>query len=65
MAKTFQCSDIGVACSWHTCADTEQEVMEQVTAHARDAHGMTELTDEMRDKIHGAVKEGPCPVGAH
>lgn len=65
MAKTFQCKDIGMACPWHTCADTEQEVMEQAKVHAREAHGLTELNDEMKDKIRDAIKEGPCPAAVH
>lgn len=65
MARTLSCRDVGADCDWHTCADTEEEVMRQAAIHAEEAHGMTEIPPEMMEKAKAAIKEGPCPTATH
>jgi predicted small metal-binding protein len=65
MAKTLSCRDVGVDCDWHACAETEEEVLALGAQHAREDHGITELSDEMVAKAKAAIKEGPCPTGVH
>ncbi len=65
MPKTFACRDVGVSCDWHTCADTDEEVLREVAMHAREDHGMNEISDEMMNEVKGAIKEGPCPKSVH
>jgi predicted small metal-binding protein len=65
MAKTLSCRDVGVDCDWHACAETEDEVLALGAQHAREDHGMTELSDEMIARAKAAIKEGPCPTSVH
>lgn len=65
MAKVLSCRDVGVECDWHACAETEEELLQQAAAHAKDEHGMTEIPAEMLTKARAAIKEGPCPTSAH
>ena len=44
MTKSFRCRDAGVVCRAKITGQTEEEVLEQAVAHARDAHGV-DLTD--------------------
>ena len=46
MALEFRCADVGVACSKVTEAETEDQLLERVGRHARDAHGV-ELNDTL------------------
>ncbi len=40
MAKSFQCQDAGVVCNAKVVGDSEDSVITQAVAHARDAHGV-------------------------
>ena len=65
MAKVLSCRDVGVACDWHACAGTEEELLRQAAVHAKTKHGITEISDEMLTKVKGAIREGPCPTSTH
>ncbi len=65
MAKTLSCRDIGVACDWHTSADTEEEVLRQTAMHTKEEHGMTDIPEDMVEEVRAAIKEGPCPTSMH
>jgi predicted small metal-binding protein len=61
MAKTMACRDVGVDCSYVAHGETEEELMTDVTKHAKEVHGYTEeqLEDpEMMKKVKGAIKTG-------
>lgn len=45
--KTFACGAVVPGCTATFAADTEEGVLEQVAAHARDEHGLTEIPDEL------------------
>ena len=55
MAKEIRCSDIGMDCDFVTTADTTEELLGKVVAHARDVHGVTEITPEL--KLEGLARE--------
>ncbi len=65
MAKVLSCKDVGVACDWHACAATEEELLRQAAIHAKAEHGMAEINAEMLTKVKAAIKEGPCPTATH
>lgn len=48
MALEFRCQDVGVACKNVARADTADELVEQVAAHARSKHGV-ELNQTLVD----------------
>jgi predicted small metal-binding protein len=41
--KTLTCRDVGVDCDFVTHGETEQEVLEKATQHARKDHGFADI----------------------
>jgi predicted small metal-binding protein len=61
MAKTMACRDVGVDCSYVAHGKTEEELMADITTHAKEVHKYTkeQLEDpEMMKKVKGAIKTG-------
>lgn len=48
MAVELSCQDLGVACRATHRADTKEELVSKLAAHARDRHGV-ELTQTLAD----------------
>ena len=48
MALEFRCADVGVACKAVTSADTKDELLAKVAAHAQKVHGVA-LTETLVD----------------
>jgi predicted small metal-binding protein len=57
LAKKFKCSDIGLNCGYEATASTTEQLMPQIAAHAKSAHGMIEVPKEIMAKINAAIKE--------
>ncbi len=57
MAKVLRCRDVGVACDWEARGETEEEVLQKATEHARTVHNMTEIPKEMVQKVKAAIKD--------
>jgi predicted small metal-binding protein len=55
--KEFRCSDMGQKCSWHYIAQTEDLIVDGVAVHAREAHGITEFTPEMKVHVESLLRE--------
>lgn len=58
--KTLKCRDAGFDCDAVVRAETEQEVLEQAAAHAKEAHGV-DVTPEMAQQIQGLIREENSP----
>lgn len=54
----FHCADVGVACSKVTRADSEEELLAAIAAHAKSAHGVT-LNDTLVDYARTKVRDDP------
>ena len=54
--KTITCSDVGPDCAFTASAETEEELLQQVAAHASE-HGITDITPELLEKVKGAIKD--------
>jgi predicted small metal-binding protein len=54
-AKHIACAEIVPDCSFIATAETEEELLKKVTAHARD-HGIMEVTPELAAKVKAAIK---------
>ncbi len=48
MALEFRCADVGVACKAATSAQTKEELLAKVAAHAQKVHGVA-LTETLVD----------------
>jgi predicted small metal-binding protein len=58
MGKTVNCKDLGdLECTWQGRADTEEELIEMAKVHGRDAHGITEVSDELMSHLKAAIKD--------
>ena len=55
MSKHFACGDVVEGCAVKFSADTEEEVLAKVGAHAKD-HGLTEITPDVLAKVKAAIQ---------
>jgi predicted small metal-binding protein len=56
--KHISCADIVPECPFTSSAATEEELLQQVVAHAAHDHGITEITPELAAKVKAAIKNG-------
>ena len=57
MSYQIACGDVMTGCAATFEADTKDELMQQVVAHAREDHGVEEVTPEVAEAVEGAIKE--------
>ena len=57
MAKEMRCADVGMDCDFVARAETTEELMGQVAAHAAEAHGITEISDELAAQVQSVVRD--------
>lgn len=57
MAKTLSCRDVGADCDFVARANSEEEIMAQVSEHARTAHKMSDIPPEVVEKVRGAIRD--------
>ena len=55
--KQFKCGDVVLGCEWVTRSEDDDELFEDISSHARDAHAMDEVPPEVVDKIHAVITE--------
>lgn len=59
MSKVVNCRQVGVDCDFEARGETDQEVIQKCTEHARTAHGMKEMSREMMDKLRRGIRDEP------
>ena len=57
MSKVVSCRDVGVDCDFVAKGETEQDILQQCTEHARKEHGMTELPPDLAVKVRSAIRD--------
>jgi predicted small metal-binding protein len=57
MAMSIECVVPG--CAFHASAATEEDLLTQVAEHARERHGLTEISPELLAKVKAAVRSEP------
>ena len=57
MAKKFACGDVVNDCAWSTTAKDENELFEKILEHAKNAHNMSEIPDEIIQKVKSKIHE--------
>jgi predicted small metal-binding protein len=55
--KEFRCGKLVPGCDARFEAESEDEILEHITAHARDEHGMDEVPPEVVDKILASLSD--------
>ena len=43
-------------CAWKASAQTDEELLKQVAAHAAEAHGVKEVTPELAAQVKAAIR---------
>ncbi len=56
MPYSLSCGDVMPGCAARFEADSEGEMLQQVGAHAADAHGIAEVSPEVLAAVKGAIK---------
>lgn len=56
MAKQISCGDVVPGCAWTADAETEDELLREVAAHAAQAHGVPEVTPELAAQVKAAIR---------
>ena len=54
--KRIACADIVPDCPFTASAETEEELLKQVVAHAAHDHGITEVTPELAARVKAAIR---------
>jgi predicted small metal-binding protein len=57
MKKIVHCRDVGFDCDGVVEAETEEELLAKVAEHAQTVHNLTEITDEVVDKVKSVIRE--------
>jgi predicted small metal-binding protein len=56
--RTFRCADAGFKeCNWYVSGRNDNEIMDRVKEHGRDAHGITNFDDNMRRKVQDNIHD--------
>ena len=57
MAKVVYCRDVGFDCDGVVRAETEEEALAQVAAHAKSVHNLETVTDEIVEKVRSVMRD--------
>jgi predicted small metal-binding protein len=57
MAKTMSCRDVGFECGFVAKGETEQDILQQASDHARSVHTINEITPEIAEKVRATIKD--------
>lgn len=55
--KEFSCGNVVPGCDFTTQGETEDEVLGKVAEHAREAHGMDEVPDEIVNQVKNNTRD--------
>ena len=57
MAKVVRCRDVGFDCDGVVRAETEEEVLKQVAAHAKAVHNIEAVPPEVVEKVKKVMRD--------
>jgi predicted small metal-binding protein len=57
MAKVVHCRDVGFDCDGVVRAETEEEALVQVAAHATTVHNLESVSEEIVAKVREVMRE--------
>lgn len=58
--KQFSCGAVVPGCTATFTGESEDEILGQVAAHAKDAHGMQDVPPEVVDQVRANIQESPA-----
>lgn len=53
----FKCKDIGMSCDYHVSAKRPEDLIPQIAEHAKEAHSINEVSDDLKQKINSSIKK--------
>jgi predicted small metal-binding protein len=56
MTREIACGDVVEGCSFKASGSSEDELLKQVSVHAAEKHGVTELTPELAAQVKAAIR---------
>lgn len=56
MSYTLACGDVMPGCPMTFEQDSRDQILAAVASHAREAHGITEITPEVLSEVHAAMR---------
>ena len=57
MTKVVNCRDVGFRCEGVIRAETEEEALKLVAQHAKEVHGVQEVTPDVVEKVRGVMRD--------
>ncbi|MBI2213527.1 MAG: DUF1059 domain-containing protein [Acidobacteria bacterium] len=54
--KHIACGDVVAGCAFTASAESDQDLIEKVAAHAAQDHGVKEVTPELAAKVKAAIR---------
>ena len=60
MSKVVHCRDVGFDCDGVIRAETEEEALRLAAAHAREVHGLAEVTPEVAERVRAVMRDEPA-----
>lgn len=57
MTKVVNCRDVGFDCDAVVRAETEEDALAQVAAHAKAVHNLEDVTDEVVEKVRSVMRD--------
>jgi len=57
MGKKFACGDVVDGCAWSITAKDEEELFQKIADHAKYAHNMSEIPDEIMQKVKSKIAD--------
>ena len=53
----LRCSDVVGNCDFVARGDSEQDILQQASEHARSVHNINEITPEVAEKVKAAIRD--------
>lgn len=57
MAKEFSCEAAGASCGWKTTAETDEELLKEVSEHLKTKHNVEHVTKTLANYALKVAKE--------
>jgi predicted small metal-binding protein len=57
VAKVIYCRDAGVDCDFVVRGETEEELFQKALEHGKAAHGMKEISEDLKKKMRSLIRE--------
>jgi predicted small metal-binding protein len=55
--KTIACGDLVPGCDFKAEAESEDELLRKVAVHAREAHGINEVTPDLMNQVRSKIRD--------